>query len=174
MGYRENFKDFLDDLSKGTSYLGGGSCCSLASCIGISLLQMALRVSSKAEDLIDELEEIKKELFVYVDLDGETFFQLLREKDKEKKASLLDKVQEISFNLGKKSYEVFNRVKDEESSIKNKIKSDFYLGVRFLEIALYGSISNLKANQLIFKIDNSKMIDTLFSYLEEIKKWLKF
>jgi formiminotetrahydrofolate cyclodeaminase len=172
--YRDKFRNYLQDLSKKMPHPGGGSVASLNFCLGVSLLQMALNFSSPdLKEVVKKLEKVKNEIFPFIDLDGEIFTKLINEKAPAKKKKLLKEAQQLSFDIGKKCNKILTIAKKVHSKVKKSIESDFYIGLKLLETALFASLKNLEVNQRIFKVSNRRKVSLLKRYLEEFKLWLK-
>jgi formiminotetrahydrofolate cyclodeaminase len=173
-GYRNSFIEYLQDLSKRQPHPGGGSVAYLAFCLGISLIQMALNFSDPhTKEVVKDLERFKNQVFPFIDLDGEIFTKLINEKNPEKRGELLKEAQQLSFELGKKCNKILTIIKGVDSKVKRSIKSDFYIGTKLLEVALFASIKNLEVNQMIFKVNNKKKVSCLKNYLMKFKLWLR-
>lgn len=173
--YRELFKDYIRDLAQRTPHPGGGSCGALAFCLGVSLLQMALEYSgTQPQAVARDLEKTKEVVYPLIDEDGRLFEALMGEKDEAAKKLLLDKGQALVCMLGDLCQTVLSRARQVETQVKRSLASDFYLGLKFLDTALFASLENLRSNQLMFKVDNSLPISRLESYREEFRSCLKY
>ena len=99
--YRQEFKEYLEDIAKKTPHPGGGSCAALNFCMGISLIRMALTYSGvMSSKLTSELEELNREVFPFIDEDGNLFALLVKAKDELTKNGLLQKVQALTVTIG--------------------------------------------------------------------------
>ena len=172
--YRREFKGYLEDIAKKTPHPGGGSCAALNFCMGISLIRMALTYSGgTSSNLTFELEELNREVFPFIDEDGNLFALLINAKDKLTKNELLQKVQALIVTIGNNCGKIEGLAGEINTKVKKSLKSDFYIGLKFIESALFASIQNLEANQNMFSVDNTKKIDCLKSYLKKFALWLK-
>lgn len=172
--YKNNFKEYLKDLADSVPHPGGGSCAWLSICLGISLIQKSLIFSKLDSKRVSYLEKVKKEALSFIDRDGQIFANLIKEKNPQKKRILLCRAQKISYEAGKKCNKILSRVESLKGRIKKSIESDFYIGVKLIEVALYASIENLKANQTLFKVNNTKKIEFLKAYLTRFEKCLRY
>jgi len=172
--YKDLFQDYLLDLGKKTPNPGGGSCAALGFCLGISLLQMALNYSlpDPAEET-EKLQQLADEVYPVIDEDGRIFAALVKEKDVQARKVLIDKAQEMVLRLGENCYQALQTARKIEKNIKKSLASDFYLGLKFIETALFASIQNLNSNQLMFKLDNRELIGRLEKYRQEFGLCLK-
>ena len=179
MEYRENFQSYLDAISK-PGLPGGGSVISLLFCLGVSLVQMAVSFSEKAEkrdflrEVWEELEESKRVVFPYIDKDGEIFQASLREKEKRKKRRFIQELNKMIFDIGENCNKILLIAKKIKGEIKKSIISDFYIGMKIIEVVIEGCLLNLQANGYLFGLREEEKEARLNAYLEEFKKWLKF
>lgn len=177
--YRKQFKSYLDDLSKKKPAPGGGSSVCLLFCMGVSLIEKSVRYSlpsPKKElslrscmfnlDYLKQLQQLRKKVYPYIDLDGVLFERILKSYGDKKKISL-DKSEELIIDLGHCCEQVFFLAKRGESGIKKTIVSDFHIGLNMVRIAFQACILNLEANEKMFK-RKSKYIDVFKKYLKKI------
>ncbi|MBN2483823.1 MAG: cyclodeaminase/cyclohydrolase family protein [Candidatus Omnitrophica bacterium] len=170
--YKNDLKKYIHDLSVSSAHPAGGSCAALSGCLGISLIQMALRYSGAGGDgYLVRLEKIKKDIIGLIDRDGELFERLLRETVAVKKKKLLHTIQEEIMRLANGCGKVAGYARAIEPSIKKTIISDFYAGLKLCEVSLYICVKNLQANQRMFKIDNARKIQRTKKSMEVFKRW---
>lgn len=103
------------------------------------------------------LDEIKKKVYPYIDLDGEIFDKIMKSKGARQRI-LLNDSEKIVVDTGKACLTVFSLAKKGESGIKKSIISDFYIGLACVKAAFLGCLFNLEGNVDIFK-RKSKYID---------------
>ncbi len=157
--YYKLFKDYLDDLSRRTPSPGGGSAASLVFSLGVSLIEMAVNFSINTENRavlemsILRLEKIKEEILSYIDLDADVFEDALKSRHKEDKTAIL-KLDGITFALGNNCVETLKFAEEIKPLIKKSIMSDFRIGAKYIEAALFSSIENMEANSKFFGLDN--------------------
>jgi formiminotetrahydrofolate cyclodeaminase len=170
--YKNDLKKYIYDLSLPTAHPAGGSCAAFSGCLGISLIQMALRYSGpRDKKYLVHLEKIKNDMIGLIDRDGELFDRLLRETVVVKKKKLLKTIQEEIMRLVKGCGKVAGYARSIEPSIKKAIISDFYAGLKFCEVSLFICVKNLQANQKMFKIDNTRKIQCTKKTMEVFKRW---
>ena len=173
--YKKIFKIYLDDLARAISHPGGGSVSALSFCLGVSLLQMAFNFSqNKFKKIIKELDKEKDEVICFIDRDGEIFAKLIGEKQVQKRRKYLREAQKLSLDIGRKCNKIFSIAREVDSGVRRSVKSDFYIGLKMLEASLFSSLKNLEANQIIFKIDNTKKISLLRSYLKKFEQNMNY
>lgn len=173
--YKDNFKEYLKDLADRTPHPGGGSCAGLMICLGISLIQKSLIFSKvDSKNVSNYLERIKKDALSFIDRDGQIFTKLIKEKNPQRKRILLREAQNITYDAGKKCNKILLVVQRLRGKIRESIISDFHIGLRLIESALYASIENLKANEKLFKVNNKKRIEYLKNALKKFKGCLKY
>jgi formiminotetrahydrofolate cyclodeaminase len=164
------FKGYLEDLAKKAPSPGGGSAVCLVLCLGVSLLEKAIRYSTFRDNRfkkhLDILKKLREKVYSYIALDGKIFERILLTKGA-KRSEFIVKSQRLIIDTGKTSIKVFSIAKKVESGIKKSIISDFYIGKEFIKVALEGCIFTLEANRDIFKVD-SEYINIFKKYL---KKW---
>ena len=167
--YLKDFSDFFNLLAEKKSFLGGGSLLALNFCLAVALLEKILNAK-----LAEELKEKRKKAYRFISLDGEIFFKLLKEKDREKRLDLLDKLEKISFYLANTSCKILKKIERERKNIKKAIKVDFYLGAYLLKMVMKGSIKNIKINRkmFLFKKKRRDLIE-LERKLKELR-WVRF
>jgi formiminotetrahydrofolate cyclodeaminase len=162
MNYRKGFKKYLDDLGAKKPAPGGGSAVCLGFCMGVSLIEKAINYSLdkdsklrvgrgkiKGKIYLDKLSKLKRVVYSYIDLDGQLFEKVMKERG-ERRLSLLKKSEALIIDLGKSCLDVFSLAKKVESGIKKSITSDFDIGLEFVKISLLGCVLNLDANTGIF------------------------
>ncbi len=172
--YRSHFRTYLDDLAARRPHPGGGSCAALAFCAGISLIEMALAYSKLIPASEKKFfEKAKSRVFPFIDKDGEIFAALMKEKKAGKKKVLLGRAQKMICQLGCLCDEALARARKICPKINKGLNSDFYLGLKFLESALYASLLNLEANEKLFAVDNRCHIRQLKTVMRKYKAWLK-
>lgn len=157
--YRKEFKNYLDDLSQKGYQPGGGSAGALAFCLGVSLLVKAIRhtLGSKARErrekklklCLANFIDLKKQIYPYIDKDGEIFSKMIGGNQKNR-ARNLKQGSDLIKSLGRSACKVFSLAKGIESDIKKSIKSDFDLGLELVRVSALSAIFNLEANQKIF------------------------
>ena len=167
--YLKNFSDFFNLLAEKKSFLGGGSLLALNFCLAVALLEKILNTK-----LAEELKKKREKAYRFISLDGEFFFKLLKEKNREKKLDLLDKLEKISFYLADTSCKILKRIEKERKNIKKTIKVDFYLGAYLLKMVMKGSIKNIRINRKMFLFKKKKKdLMELEKKLKELR-WVKF
>jgi formiminotetrahydrofolate cyclodeaminase len=172
--YKHIFKDYLNDIAKKTAHPAGGSCAALNFCMGISLIKMALNYSGvTSKNVFTGLEKLSREVFPFIDEDGILFTLLIKEKDKNRRKILLERVQTLTYAIGDNCNKLVMDAHGMRAKIKKSLESDFYTGLKLIESALYASIQNLEANQHLFSIDNTQKISHLKAYLKKFKPWLR-
>ena len=170
--YGNDLKRYIRDLSLRSANPSGGSCAALSVCLGISLIQMALRYSgSSVSGYVARLEKIKEDVFPLVDHDGQLFQAIIKEKIPSQKKKLLKALQQETMILIKGCSSISRYCRVFEPSIKKTISSDFYAGLGLCRVALSVCITNLKANQSLFKINNQQRIRQAAKTLGEFKRW---
>jgi formiminotetrahydrofolate cyclodeaminase len=153
--YSSRFRSYLYDLAKRRPAPGGGSVIVLAFCLGLSLIEKALNYSldervDKLKRSIFTLRLLRNKIFRYIDLDGELFEKILREKGTTR-AHYLKQSEKILIDLGKSSIRAFLLAKGVENAIKKSIISDFSIGIELVRVSLMGCVLNLEANAFLFK-----------------------
>ena len=121
-----------------------------------------------------ELEAMKKKILPFIDLDGQLFAKAVKAKNKPEKKKSLQAAQKLTLQVGEYCHKLFLVARGVHGKIKPSMKSDFYIGLKLVESALYASIKNLKANQGMFHLDNTKKISHLKKYLRQFKQWLPY
>ena len=174
MKYERLFKKYLKDLASKTPAPGGGSAGALSFCLGVSLIEMALNLSTDKKDkklkkLFLSLKKVKDKVLPYIDLDGEVFIRALNAK-KDKRKEFCKKLNIIIFNLGKMCVKILSSSDSIEKNIKKYIISDFYIGLSFVKTALISSVKNLEANAKMFGLNNNERINFLSKRLKEFSK----
>ncbi len=169
--YRGKFKTYLDDLAKKVHAPGGGSALCLVFCLGVSLIEMAMRFSQKANDkrltsVLKKLKTLKNKVYSGIDLDSKLFDQIMSSKGKSREAAL-KKSEVLVVVVGKSCESVFLLAKSAKSGIKKGIISDFIIGLDLVRVVLKGCIFNLEANATLFG-KRSKYI-TIFK--RSLRKW---
>ncbi len=172
--YRAEFKPYLDDLGKKGLAPGGGSAGALSFCLGCSLIIKAIEHSknkdqgkvykNKLNNRLRKISDFKKKVYPYIDKDGELFIKMIKAKGAQKK-KYEKKVSNLLKDLADSSQKVFLLAKALDFDIKKSIKSDFYLGLKFIIISTESAIFNLAAN--------SKMTGKENQYLKNVKDKLK-
>lgn len=153
--YSNRFRDYINDLAKRQPAPGGGSVLSLAFCIGNSLIEKSLLYSyAKRADkpirTLTNLRLLRNKIFRYIDLDGELFEKILREKDRAR-AYYLKQSEKILIDLGKSAIRASLLARGVENAIKKSIISDFSIGTELIRVSLMGCTLNLEANAFLFK-----------------------
>lgn len=165
--YRTKFKEYLDDLGARQPSPGGGSAVCVVFCIGLSLIEMAMRYSEKQEENIKEVKKLRKQVYPYIDLDSKIFDKIMRAHDPRKKLEYIKDSEKLIIYLGMACHQAFLLAKKAESGIKDSIISDFYIGLDCVKVTLRGCVFNLEANSKIFG-KKTKYINIFDNYLE---KW---
>ena len=169
--YRNKFKTYVDDLAKKVHAPGGGSALCLVFCLGVSLIEMAIRFSRKASNkklatALSKLKALKNKVYSGIDLDSKLFDQIMRSKGK-KRDFALKKSEALVVTVGKACEDAFLLAKSAKSGIKKGIISDFIIGLDLVRVVLKGCIFNLEANATLFG-KRSKYI-TIFK--RSLRKW---
>ncbi|MDD5195223.1 MAG: cyclodeaminase/cyclohydrolase family protein [Candidatus Omnitrophica bacterium] len=173
--YRTKFKTYFDDLAAKKPAPGGGSAACLIFCLGVSLLEKAIRYSLTGEkitifyrtkEVLAKLSALQKKIALYIDLDGEIFENIMRSKGRQR-VLLLKKSEQLIVETAKACYGAFLLAKGVESGIKKGISSDFFIGKESLSFSLKGCIYNLEANKNIFGRPN-KFIKIFKMYIREM------
>lgn len=172
--YRQKIKPYLDDLTKKGLGLGGGSAGALAFCLGCSLIIKSINHTqtknnskikkNKLNNRLDKITKFKKEIYPYIDKDGQLFSKMVKSKGQGRK-KYLKEVTHLLKTLAKSSYKVFLLAKELDFDIKKGIKSDFNLGLEFIKLSLLSTIFNLE--------DNSKISGKKDEYIRIVKNNLK-
>jgi formiminotetrahydrofolate cyclodeaminase len=169
--YRTKFKSYVDDLAKKVHAPGGGSALCLVFCLGVSLIEMAMRFSQKASDkklatTLKKLKALRNKVYPGIDLDSKLFDQIMRSQGK-KRDFALKKSEDLVVMVGRSCESVFLLAKSAKSGIKKGIISDFIIGLDLVRVVLKGCIFNLEANATLFG-RRSKYI-TIFK--RSLRKW---
>jgi formiminotetrahydrofolate cyclodeaminase len=173
--YKKNFNEYLDELGKKTPHPGGGSGAALVFCLGVSLIQMSIAYSIPRPFRINKtLRLMRKKIFPFIDRDGQVFAKVVKSKNKSEKRKWLGSAQKLTFEVGEYCHKLFLVARSVRGKIKSSIESDFYIGLKLAESALYSSIKNLEANQRMFQVDNTKKISRLKRYLKQYQQWLPY
>jgi len=158
--YADSFENYLNDLGKKKPAPGGGSAISLLFCLGTALIEKAVNYSvftqKELKAHLTALKNSRRKVSAYIDLDGQIFNQVLKEKGKAKE-KLLAKSEAIICDISQKCVNEFLLAKRIESAIKKSIISDFWIGCELLRIVLKGCVINLEANSTIFGKKNKKI-----------------
>ncbi|MFH1772101.1 MAG: cyclodeaminase/cyclohydrolase family protein [Candidatus Omnitrophota bacterium] len=166
--YRIGLSRYCRNLGKRKPSPGGGSAICAAFCIGVSLIEKALRYSGKKplklKKITSELIKLRLKINPYIDLDGKIFNEIMHKRGK-KRMLMIKKSEAITLSLAKNVKKAFFLAKKAEFDIKDGIASDYYIGLAFLRLSLSGCVDNLKAN--------SKMFSTKVKYLNCIKDSLR-
>ncbi len=173
--YSDKLRIYLEDLSQPTPQPGGGSVGALCFCIGTSLVEMVLKFSKgRFKEIFSTLKKERKRLLPLIDLDGEIFSQIIKERNTQKKKYLISKSQRNLIKIGEKSVALVSMIKNVENRVKPSLKGDLEIGLRLLELASFACIKNLYANQIMFKVDNREIINNLSKKLKKVSAWEKF
>lgn len=172
--YRIKIKPYLDDLEKKRLGPGGGSTGALSFCLGCSLIAKSINHSkskkiskikkNKLNNRLDRVLSFKRKIYPYIDQDGKLFSKMIKSKGRLRE-KYLKEVNQLLKDLAQSSYKLFLLAKALDFDIKKSIKSDFYLGLKFIIISMESAIFNLAAN--------SKMTGKENRYLKNIKDKLK-
>ena len=171
MSYRKLFKGYISDLSKKTSAPGGGSAASLIFSVGVSLIEMAVNFSiskdneRKLNKVVSSFNKIKMKVLSYVDLDADIFRKVLKSKGEKKEA--LRRLNNITFDLGASCIRILTVAAGVRGSIRRSIISDFDIGIKCVDIALFASVKNMEANSKFFGIKNAVKTNYLKRYLKK-------
>jgi len=165
--YCSKFKSYLSDLAAKTPAPGGGSAVAISGCMGIALIEMAMQYSltQKRED-INELCEIRKKIFPVIDKDAQYFAAVMKAKPANR-LPFIKKSEGLTIGVGLGAIKVAQIAKKREAEIKMNIKSDFVLGLDFLQICLKGCLLNLEGNRAMFG-SASTFINT---FQKALKQW---
>lgn len=169
MNYRKDFSKYLRDLGRRIPAPGGGSAVCLSFCLGLSLIEKALRYSlpkDKETRDLDKLAALRKKVFVYIDLDAHLFEKAMKAKGRVREL-FLQKSEAMVVDAGNCCWELFLLAKKIESGIKKGIASDFYIGLELAKICFKGCAANLSANSRLFGVENKYL--SVFN--QRLKKW---
>lgn len=175
MNYRLVLKPFIDDLSAPHPPGGGSAGCAVF-CMGVSLIEMAVRVSRYKIDNktlpLPALSEEREKIMAIIDQDAQVFRKFLEEKDVEKKKEYLLEAVRMSDILGNSCCRILDLVHPWERKIKQKIRSDYYLGIECVKLALSSAVVNLKENnQLLHDGTIEEKIKQYSKIKERYKEW---
>jgi formiminotetrahydrofolate cyclodeaminase len=172
--YRKKIKPYLDDLTKKGLGLGGGSAGALAFCLGCSLIVKSINHTkaknnskvnkNKLNNRLVKITRFKKEIYPYIDKDGQLFSKMIKSKGQDRK-KYFKKVTQLLKTLARASQKVFLLAKELDFDIKKGIKSDFNLGLEFIKLSLLSAILNLE--------DNNKMSGKKDNYIKILKNNFK-
>ena len=163
VNYRKNFRKYLDDLARGKPSPGGGSAACVVFCFGVSLIEKSIVYSlSKSRDndkltkTLKRIRLLRKNVYSCIDKDGYIFEKIIQNRG-EKRAYFITKSEEIIVDVANNCKIAFSLAKGIESGIKKSIFSDFEIGLEFIKSCLFGCLSNLEANRIIFKTRNKNI-----------------
>jgi formiminotetrahydrofolate cyclodeaminase len=165
--YRKNFQSYLNDLAARKPAPGGGSAAALIFCLGMGLMEKAMRYSLNDKPQLAKLcsvfEKLRKQVYNYIDLDGQLFNAIMASTGK-RRDQFIKKSEKVIVDMAQACFKVFSLVKLAESDIKKGILSDFKIGVSCTRITLEACADNLEANNRLFKREN-KFLPQLRKYL---------
>jgi formiminotetrahydrofolate cyclodeaminase len=148
--YQNRFRKYLDDLAARAPAPGGGSAAGLICCVGISLIEMALRFSVDAKEkkyaaYVRTIEKVKKKALVIVDKDAFCFSKALRAKGPARPRAYKE-LEKISFALGEYCITINTVARRVRPAIKKIIVSDFDAGIDCVMLACSMAVKNLEEN----------------------------
>jgi formiminotetrahydrofolate cyclodeaminase len=152
--YRNHFKKYINDLAAKKPSPGGGSVAALTFCLGVSLIEKALRYSAINRDSFDlplkRFKILRAGAFRFIDLDGDLFEKVMRAKGKNRALYLKksERIVTMTADYCRKAIALAKRV---EPGIKKGIISDFHIGRELVSLSLNGCILNIQANASMFK-----------------------
>ena len=171
--YTKRITAYAEALSAREPAPGGGSAVCAVFCIGVALIeksiQFSLPESPRLKQYLELAQELRYKVQPFIDLDGEIFARVMRNRGK-KRRDYLQECERLIIDVGRSCWQVFSLAKKIKSGIKKGMISDFDIGLDLIRISLKGCLGNLEANKRMFNID-TLYIGTFKDYL---KKWRRF
>jgi hypothetical protein len=164
--YKNKFYQYLKDLAAKQTAPGGGSAGALGFCLGLSLIQKALKYSDGPDDIISLLGKAQNKYMNLIDLDAELFAKAMRVRGQQRR-DIFRRLDSLTLELADSCASILLEIKPLASEIKPIIKNDFCLGISFIKIALTTAVENLTANA---SLDNQEITDKIESYRKVLQE----
>ncbi len=171
--YRQGLLPYIQDLASQKPAPGGGSAAGLVLALGISLFEMALRISFKKLDSAQQktLEKsfsrflrLREKALTIVDRDSAVFQRFSQEQHKQRKQKLLNQALVLSEELADCALAVLHEAENLRSVVSRRLLGDFSVGFSFSCAALKTALINMKANTEYLGFSNQKVQGKIRAY----------
>ncbi len=164
--YAKVLRPYLDALAQRVPAPGGGSLACLVLCLGLSLMEKAMRYSltqtrlrrreSIARDrrlrrFIKAARALKAGVYPGIDRDAVLFGKIMKTRSR-RRSGYIRQSEQLIVSVARAADKAFSLAKKAESDIKRNIRSDFYIGRDCLSVSLRGCLFNAQANAALFAI----------------------
>ncbi len=159
----QKIKEFLNELSSDSPTPGGGAVAALTASMGVSLVVMALKISSnrrsfkelkidekdKVSTTVKELEKLKEGIDELIDEDAKVFsnyMKAFKDHDEDALARATTSCFNVPYCLTKLCLDAIEKIRIVDSYVVSSLDSDLKMSYILLKAALSSCEVNMKIN----------------------------